>query len=66
MERSTTTKTEDRRSDIFVGVDVFGRGCIGGGGFECKVPIRIIREKARATKKLSASASRKKPRSAKY
>lgn len=34
-----------RRFDVFVGVDVFGRGCIGGGGFECKVPLELIREK---------------------
>ena len=27
-----------RHRDVFVGVDVFGRGCFGGGGFEtCQV-----------------------------
>ena len=36
---------EDRAFDVFVGVDVFGRGCIGGGGFQCKQPMSIIREK---------------------
>ena len=28
----------DRSSDVYVGIDVFGRGCYGGGGFNsCKV-----------------------------
>ena len=35
----------DRKADIYVGVDVFGRGCMGGGGFECSQPMKIIREK---------------------
>ena len=41
-----STKT-DRKSDIYVGVDVFGRGCMGGGGFECSQPMKIIREKVK-------------------
>ena len=36
---------EDRRFDVYVGVDVFGRGCLGGGGFECRQPMSIIRQK---------------------
>lgn len=39
-----------RRSDIFVGVDVFGRGCLGGGGFQCNVALEEIRKR-----KLSAA-----------
>lgn len=35
----------DRKFDVYVGVDVFGRGCMGGGGFECRQPMKIIREK---------------------
>ena len=31
---------DSRRTDIFVGVDVFGRGCLGGGGFQCDQPLR--------------------------
>ncbi len=28
----------ERRGEVYVGVDVFGRGCYGGGGFNsCKV-----------------------------
>lgn len=26
-----------RRTDVFVGVDVFGRGCLGGGGFSTNI-----------------------------
>ena len=48
-ENSTKTDENsvkfDRKSDIYVGVDVFGRGCMGGGGFECSQPMKIIREK---------------------
>jgi len=35
---------DSRRTDIFVGVDVFGRGCLGGGGFQCDQPLREIRK----------------------
>ena len=28
----------ERSTDVYVGIDVFGRGCYGGGGFNsCKV-----------------------------
>jgi len=36
---------DSRRTDIFVGVDVFGRGCLGGGGFQCDQPLEEIRKK---------------------
>ena len=36
---------DSRRTDIFVGVDVFGRGCLGGGGFECSKPLEEIRRR---------------------
>lgn len=26
-----------RQTDVYVGVDVFGRGCLGGGGFSTDV-----------------------------
>lgn len=33
----------DRKGDVYVGVDVFGRGCYGGGGFNTyKVMYSII------------------------
>ena len=35
---------DTRRTDIFVGVDVFGRGCLGGGGFQCHLPLKEIRQ----------------------
>ncbi len=33
----------DRRRDVFVGVDVFGRGCVGGGGFNSDEAMKLIR-----------------------
>ena len=33
-------ENDSRRTDIFVGVDVFGRGCLGGGGFQCDQVIK--------------------------
>ena len=32
-----------RTADIFVGVDVFGRGCFGGGGFNSAAALKKIR-----------------------
>jgi len=37
---------DTRRTDIFVGVDVFGRGCLGGGGFQCHLPLKEIRKRS--------------------
>lgn len=34
-----------RRADIYVGVDVFGRGCLGGGGYSCHVAVERVRAK---------------------
>ena len=39
---SSRALASDRSCDVYVGIDVFGRGCYGGGGFNsCKV--RMIR-----------------------
>lgn len=32
-----------RKHDVYVGVDVFGRGCFGGGGFNCDLAMEKIR-----------------------
>eukprot|EP00047_Mylnosiga_fluctuans_P023135 m.132631 g.132631 ORF g.132631 m.132631 type:complete len:814 (+) comp9490_c0_seq1:35-2476(+) len=32
----------DRRTSVFAGIDVFGRGTYGGGGFSCDVAVRAI------------------------
>ena len=40
---------DSRRTDIFVGVDVFGRGCLGGGGFQCSKPLEEIRRRGLST-----------------
>jgi len=29
-------------SEVYVGVDVFGRGCLGGGGFDTKVAVEAV------------------------
>ena len=33
--RSAGAAGRDRQTDVYVGVDVFGRGCFGGGGYNC-------------------------------
>uniref|UniRef100_A0A8D9AZF3 Cytosolic endo-beta-N-acetylglucosaminidase n=1 Tax=Cacopsylla melanoneura TaxID=428564 RepID=A0A8D9AZF3_9HEMI len=33
-----------RKHDVYVGVDVFGRGCFGGGGFNCDLAMEKIRQ----------------------
>ena len=45
---SSRALANDRSSDVYVGIDVFGRGCYGGGGFNsCKVSIRhLVYEKS--------------------
>ena len=34
---------KERKFDIYVGIDVFGRGCYGGGGFNCNKALEFIR-----------------------
>lgn len=34
----------DRKHDVYVGIDVFGRGCIGGGGFSTNEAFNLIRK----------------------
>lgn len=36
LMRSAGAAGRDRLSDVYVGVDVFGRGCFGGGGYNSK------------------------------
>ena len=33
---NSSQRAGTRRYDVFVGIDVFGRGCPGGGGFNSK------------------------------
>ena len=35
--RSVGAAGRDRQTDVYVGVDVFGRGCFGGGGYNSKL-----------------------------
>lgn len=37
-------KYSDRLNDIFIGVDVFGRGCLGDGGFNTNIAINKLNE----------------------
>lgn len=36
MKQSMEMAGEKRQHDIYVGVDVFGRGCPGGGGWNTR------------------------------
>ena len=33
LQESVSVSGKERRYDVYVGVDVFGRGCYGGGGW---------------------------------
>ena len=35
---------EDRILDVFVGIDVFGRNCFGGGGFNTNAALSVARQ----------------------
>ena len=37
LMRSVGAAGRDRQADVYVGVDVFGRGCFGGGGYNSKL-----------------------------
>ncbi len=37
-------ETLGRRQDVYLGVDVFGRGCHGGGGFNTQQAVKVARE----------------------
>uniref|UniRef100_T2M8M3 Cytosolic endo-beta-N-acetylglucosaminidase n=1 Tax=Hydra vulgaris TaxID=6087 RepID=T2M8M3_HYDVU len=50
LQHSLFTSGEARKLDVYVGVDVFGRGCFGGGGWNSCKAMQVIREK-----KLSAA-----------
>lgn len=41
LMRSVGAAGRDRQSDVYVGVDVFGRGCFGGGGYNSKA-VRLL------------------------
>ena len=34
--KQSVVNAAERRNDVFVGVDVFGRNCFGGGGWNTK------------------------------
>lgn len=36
LMRSAGAAGQDHLTDVYVGVDVFGRGCFGGGGYNSK------------------------------
>jgi mannosyl-glycoprotein endo-beta-N-acetylglucosaminidase len=42
LQKTAVNATQYRRHDVFVGVDVFGRGCLGDGGFNCRLPFDLI------------------------
>lgn len=40
--RSAAAAGRQRQTDVYVGVDVFGRGCYGGGGYNSKVVCSVL------------------------
>lgn len=42
---NSITTAEDRVLDVYVGVDVFGRNCFGGGGFNTAAALSEIRQR---------------------
>lgn len=40
--QSSYTAAADRTGDVYVGIDVFGRGCPGGGGFNTLEALQMI------------------------
>ena len=40
---SSVFQAPERLTDIYVGIDVFGRGCPGGGGFNCDQAMTMIK-----------------------
>ena len=43
LERSAD-KAGNLKTKVYVGVDVFGRGCHGGGGFNIKSALQVIKK----------------------
>ena len=43
------TRLWDRSRDVFVGVDVWGRGCPGGGGWATRVAVDLVRAASAAS-----------------
>ena len=42
--KNTKDMSGNRHRDVYVGVDVFGRGCLGNGGFNCNMAFEEIRK----------------------
>ena len=38
------TKAKNRPLDVYVGIDVFGRNCYGGGGFNTNAALSVVRQ----------------------
>ncbi|XP_055328194.1 cytosolic endo-beta-N-acetylglucosaminidase-like [Paramacrobiotus metropolitanus] len=44
LAKAKKTATPYRKYDVFVGVDVFGRGCYGGGGWNTNLALEVIND----------------------
>jgi mannosyl-glycoprotein endo-beta-N-acetylglucosaminidase len=42
--QNSKINASSRHSDVYVGIDVFGRGCLGNGGFNCGVALDEIKK----------------------
>lgn len=38
--KNSAILADKRKYDVYVGIDVFGRGCLGGGGFNTQIAVR--------------------------
>lgn len=41
---ASASKAGGRKFDVYAGIDVFGRGTFGGGGFKCNVALKAIKD----------------------
>uniref|UniRef100_A0A914CIY0 Mannosyl-glycoprotein endo-beta-N-acetylglucosaminidase n=1 Tax=Acrobeloides nanus TaxID=290746 RepID=A0A914CIY0_9BILA len=44
LQRTLELAAGQRLTEIYLGVDVFGRGCMGGGGWNCSEPLELIKK----------------------
>ncbi|EDV19172.1 uncharacterized protein TRIADDRAFT_4447, partial [Trichoplax adhaerens] len=42
--RSVLNAGQERKHDVYAGIDIFGRGCYKGGGFKSRDALEVIRE----------------------
>ncbi|XP_023212293.1 cytosolic endo-beta-N-acetylglucosaminidase-like [Centruroides sculpturatus] len=41
--KNSAITADSRKDDVYVGIDVFGRGCLGGGGFNTELAMKEVK-----------------------